>query len=83
MQREGVERRTSGMGVRRKPAKELLRGKAPLLEQDVILVPCNPGTSKHWFLVVLIKEKQIVVDSLAASSKKPSVEEGSEFTRGA
>ena len=41
--------------------------------QDIVLVPCTPGLSKHWFLlVVLPKEKQILVlDSKAASFTKP------------
>ena len=44
------------------------------MEQDIVLVPCNPGQSKHWFLlVVLPKEKQILVlDSMAASFTKSS-----------
>ena len=42
--------------------------------QDIVLVPCTPGLSKHWFLlVVLPKEKQILVlDSKPASFTKPS-----------
>lgn len=46
------------------------------MEQDIVLVPCNPGQSKHWFLlVVLHKEKQILdLDSKAGSFTKPSIE---------
>ena len=64
-------------GVRTRPAKELLKGKAPLMEQDVILVPCNSGASKHWFLVVvMMRERQVIVlDSLATSAPKPSAVE--------
>ncbi|KAK3740849.1 hypothetical protein QZH41_008815, partial [Actinostola sp. cb2023] len=60
----------------RMSTQDLLKGKAPLMEQDVVLVPCNPGQSKHWFLlVVLPKEKEILVlDSLAGSFTKPSAE---------
>ena len=45
-----------------------------LMGQDIVLVPCKPGLSKHWFLLlVLPKEKQILVlDSKAASFTKPS-----------
>ena len=59
-----------------KPAKLMLKDKAPILQQDVILVPCNPGRSEHWFLlVVLPKEQKIVaLDSLASSSVKPTIE---------
>ena len=53
---------------------EAVKGKAPLLEQDIVLVPLNPGVSKHWsLLVVKPKEKEMfVLDSLAASFVKPS-----------
>ena len=59
---------------RRGSVQEYLKGKAPLMGQDIVLVPCTPGLSKHWFLlVVLPKEKQILVlDSKAASFTKPS-----------
>lgn len=60
--------------VGRQPAAEILKRKAPLLAQDIILVPCNPGQSKHWFLIaVLPKQHQILVlDSLAGAFIKPS-----------
>ena len=59
-----------------KPAKQVLKDKAPILQQDVILVPCNPGRSEHWFLlVVLPKEQKIVaLDSMASSFVKPTTE---------
>ena len=59
-----------------KPAKQVLKDKAPILQQDVILVPCKPGRSEHWFLlVVLPKEQKIVaLDSLASSFVKPTIE---------
>ena len=55
---------------------QVLKDKAPILQQDVILVPCNPGRSEHWFLlVVLPKEQKIVpLDSLASSFVKPTTE---------
>ena len=56
-----------------KAANYVLKGKAPLLEQDIVLVPLNPGQSKHWSLLVAEpKEKKIfVLDSLAAAYVKP------------
>ena len=47
------------------------------MEQDIVLVPCNPGQSKHWFLLVALpEEKQILVlDSKAGSFTKPSKED--------
>ena len=59
-----------------KPAKQVLKDKASILEQDVVLVPCNPGRSEHWFLlVVLPKEQKIVaLDSMARSFVKPTIE---------
>lgn len=63
-------------GFGNKPMKDLLKGKALLTEQDAVLVPCNPGLSKHWFLlVVLPKEKRVLVlESKAGSFTKPSAE---------
>lgn len=62
-------------GFSKGAVKELLKGKAPLMEQDCILIPCNSGRSEHWFLLaVLPKEKQmLVLDSMAGSFTKPSV----------
>ena len=56
-------------------SNSILEGKANLMEQDFILVPVNPGQSKHWtLLVVHPKKKEIVVlDSKASSVTKPSV----------
>ena len=63
-------------GFGKKPIQDLLKGKGPLMNQDVVLVPCNPGNSKHWFLlVVLPKEKDVLVlDSKAGSFTKPTTE---------
>lgn len=71
---EFLEWETFEKGFSKGSVQEYLKGKAPLMEQDIVLVPCNPGQSKHWFLlVVLPKEKQILVlDSMAASFTKPS-----------
>lgn len=59
-----------------KPVKKVLKGKAPLLVQDAVFIPCNPGQSKHWFLLmVLPNEKRIVaLDSLAGGFIKPTVD---------
>lgn len=58
-----------------KPVKKALKGKASILAQDVFLVPCNPGQSKHCFLLVVLPlEKKIVaLDSLAGAFIKPTV----------
>jgi len=48
-----------------------------LLEQDLILVPCNPTGSDHWFLLAVLPKKKFVLalDSLVAENiLKPSVE---------
>jgi len=60
-------------GVGNKPVEDLLQGKGNLLQQDVVLFPCNNGQSKHWFLgVVLPKERCIIVlDSLPGPHVKP------------
>ena len=59
-----------------KPAKQVLKDKAPILEQDVVLVPCNPGRSEHWFLLVVLPKNQKIValDSMARSFVKPTIE---------
>lgn len=61
-------------GFGKKPIKDLLKGKGPLMNQNVVLVPGNPGNSKHWFLLaVLPKEKELLVlDSKAGSFTKPT-----------
>lgn len=44
-----------------KPAKQVLKDKAPILQQDIILVPCKPGRSEHWFLLVVLPKEQKIV----------------------
>ena len=46
------------------------------LNQDLILIPCNPIQSSHWYLLAVFpKEKLVVVlDSLAGNYVKPSTE---------
>jgi len=60
--------------VGRQPAKDVLTRNAPLLQQDIVLVPCNSGNSRHWFLLALLpKQFQILVlDSTAGSFIKPT-----------
>lgn len=60
--------------VGRKPAQEILYDKAPLMQQDIVLVPCNPLGTQHWFLLaVLPKDHEILVlDSLAGGFVKPT-----------
>lgn len=60
--------------VGRQPAKDVLTRNAPLLQQDIVLVPCNSENSRHWFLLALLpKQFQILVlDSTAGSFIKPT-----------
>ena len=46
------------------------------LNQDLILIPCNPIQSSHWYLLAVFpKEKLVVVlDSLVGTYVKPSTE---------
>ena len=62
--------------VGRQPAKEVLKRKAPLLQQEFVLVPCNPAQCKHWFLMAILpKQHQILVlDSLAGTFIKPTAQ---------
>ena len=52
----------------------ILQGKKKLLEQDLILTPCNTQGSLHWFLLVVYPKHQsiVVLDSLAESCVKPT-----------
>lgn len=48
-----------------------------LLDQDLILVPCNPAGSDHWFHLAVLPKKKFVLelDSLVAEDiLKPTVE---------
>ena len=51
------------------------RAEDTLLEQDIILAPCYPITTDHWFLIAVFPEKNLMValDSLAGDFVKPSV----------
>ncbi|CAH3182897.1 unnamed protein product [Porites lobata] len=54
------------------PVHRLLKGRNPLLLQDVVLVPCNTPESEHWtLLAVLPKQKSVVVlDSMPSNHIK-------------
>lgn len=72
---ETIEWEKFEKGIGKRPAKEVLKGKAAILNQDIVLVPCNPGKTKHWFLLVTlpVEKKIIALDSLAASFTKSTV----------
>jgi len=57
-----------------RPIDTILQGKEKLLEQDLILIPCNTQGSLHWFLLVVYPKQQsiVVYDSLAGSCVKPT-----------
>ena len=54
---------------------EELEGNGSFNEHDLILLPCNPGRSHHWFLIAVLPKLNLVValDSAASSHVKPSV----------
>ena len=54
------------------PVHRLLKGRNPLLLQDVVLVPCNTPESEHLTLLAdLPKEKSVVVlDSMPSNHIK-------------
>lgn len=71
------EKFEKGIGTGKPAAtKKALKGKASILAQDIVLVPCNPDGSKHWFLLLVlpVEKKIIVLDSLAGAFIKPTVE---------
>ena len=61
--------------VGRQPPKDVITHNAPLLQQDIVIVPCNSENSQHWFLLALLpKQFQILVlDSTAGNFIKPTV----------
>ena len=56
--------------------KLLLTGKGKLLEQDIILAPCNPVGSEHWFLLAVFPQEHLMaaLDSKAGNFVKPTAE---------
>ena len=60
-------------GVGQKLAQDLLKGKASLMEQDIVLVPCNSG--QRFLLAVLPHQRQmLILDSKSGAFTKPSAE---------
>ncbi|KAL9958512.1 hypothetical protein ACROYT_G035538 [Oculina patagonica] len=66
------EKFEKGVGV--VPAQQVLKGKGPILNQDLVFVPCNSGNSHHWFLLVVQPPQQrvLVLDSMPGSFIKPT-----------
>ena len=54
---------------------EELEGNGSFNEHNLIILPCNPGRSHHWFLIAVLPKLNLVValDSAASSHVKPSV----------
>lgn len=54
-------------------AKHLQQDNESPFTQDLILVPCNPIHSEHWFLLAVLPKKKsvIILDSKAADYVKP------------
>ena len=44
-----------------RPIDTILQGQKKLLEQDLILIPCNTQGSLHWFLLVVYPKQQSIV----------------------
>lgn len=59
--------------IGKRPLKDILKGKVPLLQQELVFVPCNPGSTCHWFLLVVMpkKKKVCVLDSMPAMFPYP------------
>ena len=62
-------------GVGAVPAKQVLLGVNNILKQDLLLIPCNIDSSRHWFLLVVQPPMQrvVVFDSMPGSFIKPTV----------
>lgn len=60
-------------GVGNKSAAEITTGKGPFLEQDMILVPCNPH-SLYWHLLAVYPSEKciLVLDSKSVDFVKPA-----------
>ena len=60
-------------GVGNKSAAEITKGKGPLLEQDMIFVPCNQQ-SLHWHLLAVFPSKKciLVLDGKSGDFVKPT-----------
>ena len=62
-------------GVGAVPAKQVLKGINNILNQDLLVIPCNIDSSRHWFLLVVQPPLQrvMVFDSMPGSFIKPTV----------
>ena len=62
-------------GVGAVPAQQVLKGINNILNQDLLLIPCNIDSSRHWFLLVVQPPLQrvMVFDSMPGSFIKPTV----------
>ena len=56
-------------------ARHLQQDESPFI-QDLILLPCNTTHSKHWFLVVVLPKKKVVIalDSVPGDFVKPTMQ---------
>ena len=56
--------------------KRIFAEKENLLKQELIIVPCNPANSAHWYLLVAFLQIRViaVLDSLAGDFVKPTAE---------
>lgn len=56
--------------------KRILAQNENLLNQDLILVPCNSTNSEHWYLLVVFPQIKViaVLDSMARDYVKPNAE---------
>ena len=54
----------------------LTRGKGKLLQQDIVLVPCNPAGRNHWFLIAVFPQEMLMaaLDRKAGAFVKPTTE---------
>lgn len=56
-------------------AKHLQQDESPFT-QDLILIPCNPTNSTHWFLLAVLPKKKLVtvLESIAGDFVKPTTQ---------
>ena len=76
MQVEVIPGRNLKKGVGIVPAQQVLKGNNYyILNQDLVLIPCNVGNSHHWFLMAVQPPllRVVVIDSMPGSFIKPTV----------
>ena len=61
-------------GAGKNPVQQLMKGKANLMQQDFVIVPCNPRHSQHWSLLAVLprQHQMFVFESMQGTSTKPS-----------